>query len=73
MTPSEEIQDVDERHLSPGGWIAIGLLITLVGGVVTGGTGDVGWLVLAAIPGSVMLWIGVIAKGVEVGLRARGE
>lgn len=69
MTPSEDIQGVVTHGLNPGGWIAIGLAITLIGAFVTVGTGDSGWVILAAIPGGVMLWIGVIAKGVEVGLR----
>lgn len=68
MTVSEESEDAATR-LGPGGWIGIGLLIALVGGFITAGTGDSGWLVIAAVPGSVMVSIGVIAKGVQVGLR----
>jgi hypothetical protein len=73
MTPNEETRQ-DAGRLSPVGWIVIGAFIVLIGAFVTVGTGDPGWLVIASIPGGVMLWIGVIAKGVEVGLRiARRE
>lgn len=53
---------------SPGLWLALGTVIGFIGGVIAGG-GSEGVGVLVASIGGALFAIGIIAKGVEVGIR----
>ncbi|MFJ2755209.1 hypothetical protein ACIO3S_06415 [Nocardioides sp. NPDC087217] len=57
----------DKYHGSPWGMVALGLVLSVVGGFLMIESQGVGFVFL--IPGGVLVQFGVIAAGVEYGLR----
>ena len=57
----------DKYHGSPWGIVALGLVLSVVGGLVMVESQGAGFIFL--IPGGVLVQFGVIAAGVEYGVR----
>lgn len=59
------------RDNTPMDFIFLGALLGLIGSAI--GLNGVGWGWVLAAAGSLIIQVGVIAKGVEVGLRAHAD
>lgn len=66
---SSAIADPTDRW-TPGAWLAAGLLLAVLTGLVAVLSGDAAGVVLflGGLASTVVLGVGVVAKGVEVGL-----
>lgn len=61
----------------PRDWLAVGLLAAVVGavlgGVIGGDDEGLGLAVLGTVPGSLMVFVGLIAKAVQVGIKSAAD
>lgn len=75
MTQPLVSRTADRTPWKPGQWIAAGcglLLCGVVLGVIANDDSGAAWTLFAlvAVPGSLMLTVGVVAKAVQVGIRS---
>lgn len=74
MTNPVVSRTTERTEWGPRGWFTGGLLATALGVIVGAIVGsDGGWLVfsvVAAIPGVAMVFIGLVGKAVQVGIRS---
>lgn len=67
----------ERRETTPASLIATGLVLTILTGFLAGAAGfddgDAGWAIalVGGVVSQVLLWVGIIGKGVEMGMRSQ--